>query len=112
MPSGEKNGPVATFTIALEALYKPSNTLVAIKCIPSGRVGRRSSGDCHEIRCLRRLRHPNIIRLYADCTAHCGPLNPFLRLEAIESPEELHMVMEYVSGGDLLEYVGKHQVEP
>eukprot|EP01012_Entosiphon_sulcatum_P031269 TRINITY_DN3919_c0_g1_i1.p1 TRINITY_DN3919_c0_g1~~TRINITY_DN3919_c0_g1_i1.p1 ORF type:complete len:542 (+),score=119.47 TRINITY_DN3919_c0_g1_i1:71-1696(+) len=44
-----------------------------------------------EIRILKLLRHPHIIRLY----------------EVIETPTDIYMVMEYVSGGELFEYIVK-----
>ena len=45
----------------------------------------------NEVAILKRLDHPNIIRLY----------------EVFESEKHFLMVMEYASGGDLLQYVKK-----
>ena len=42
-----------------------------------------------EIRVLQTVRHPHIIRLY----------------EVIDAPSDLFLVMEYVSGGELFDYI-------
>lgn len=44
-----------------------------------------------EIKILKLLRHPHIIRLY----------------EVIETPTDIFMVIEYVSGGELFDYIVK-----
>ena len=46
-----------------------------------------------EVFLLQKVRHTNVIRL----------------LEVYETPKELHMVMEYAGGGDLLQYVKKRK---
>lgn len=45
-----------------------------------------------EIKILKLFRHPHIIRLY----------------EVIETPQDILLVMEYVPGGELFEYIVKH----
>ncbi len=42
-----------------------------------------------EIKILKLFRHPHIIRLY----------------EVIETPTEIFLVMEYVDGGELFDYI-------
>lgn len=44
-----------------------------------------------EIQILKLFRHPHIIKLY----------------EVITTPTDIFMVMEYVSGGELFDYIGK-----
>ncbi len=44
-----------------------------------------------EIQILKLFRHPHIIKLY----------------EVISTPTDIFMVMEYVSGGELFDYIGK-----
>nr|KAF6374299.1 hypothetical protein mPipKuh1_009522 [Pipistrellus kuhlii] len=61
----------------------PTDTKVVVKSIVRRGVGVSSS--CRELRCLRTLQHRNISRL----------------LEVVVDPEEVHLVMEYVRGGDL-----------
>jgi 5'-AMP-activated protein kinase catalytic alpha subunit len=45
-----------------------------------------------EIKILKLARHPNIIQLY----------------EIIETPKQLYLIMEYISGGELFDYIVKH----
>jgi 5'-AMP-activated protein kinase, catalytic alpha subunit len=46
-----------------------------------------------EIEILKMIRHPNIIQLF----------------EIIETPHKLFLIMEYVSGGELFDYIVKKQ---
>ncbi|XP_036312926.1 sperm motility kinase 4A [Pipistrellus kuhlii] len=62
--------------------HVPTGTQVVIKSM----VGRDVS---RELRCLRTLQHRNISRL----------------LEVVVAPEEVHLVMEHVRGGDLREHL-------
>ena len=45
-----------------------------------------------EIQNLKLFRHPHIIKLY----------------QVISTPTDIFMVMEYVSGGELFDYIVKH----
>lgn len=49
-----------------------------------------------EIEILKMIRHPNIIQLF----------------EIIETPKQLFLIMEYVSGGELFDYIVKKQKLP
>jgi 5'-AMP-activated protein kinase, catalytic alpha subunit len=49
-----------------------------------------------EIEILKMIRHPNIIQLF----------------EIIETPKQLFLIMEYVSGGELFEYIVNKQQLP
>ena len=44
-----------------------------------------------EIQILKLFRHPHIIKLY----------------EVISTPTDIFMIMEYVSGGELFDYIGR-----
>ncbi|KAM9701178.1 SNF-related serine/threonine-protein kinase-like, partial [Menidia menidia] len=46
-----------------------------------------------EVRCMRRVQHPNVVRLY----------------EVIDTPSTLHLVMELAEGGDLYDYILRHE---
>lgn len=46
-----------------------------------------------EIQNLQLFRHPHIIKLY----------------QVISTPTDIFMIMEYVSGGELFEYIVKHR---
>ena len=61
----------------------------AIKCLNRNRLemAAQSGRLAKEIKLLKLLNHPNVIRLY----------------EVLHTPSEILMVMEYVDGGDLLE---------
>mmetsp|Transcript_27258 Transcript_27258/g.63690 ORF Transcript_27258/g.63690 Transcript_27258/m.63690 type:complete len:586 (-) Transcript_27258:245-2002(-) len=62
---------------------------VAIKCLNRSRIVFAAQGGrlAREIQLLRLLNHPNVIRLH----------------EVLHTPSQILMVMDYVSGGDLLE---------
>lgn len=45
------------------------------------------------IRCMRRVQHPNVVRLY----------------EVIDTPTTLYLVMELAEGGDLYDYILRHE---
>ena len=59
-----------------------------------------------EINILKMCTHPHIIRLYVlphlnfDCV-----LTADLRYEVIDTPSDIFVVMEYVSGGELFDYI-------
>ena len=61
----------------------------AIKCLNRARIVLAAQGGrlAREIRLLKLLNHPNVIRLH----------------EVLHTPSEILMVMEYVEGGDLLD---------
>lgn len=46
-----------------------------------------------EVRCMRRVQHPNVVRLY----------------EVIDTPTTLYLVMELAEGGDLYDYILRHE---
>jgi serine/threonine protein kinase len=59
-----------------------------------------------EIQILKLFRHPHIIKLYAS-----SPMSadyPVFSYEVIETPTDIFMIMEYVSGGELFEYILTH----
>ncbi|PHJ24910.1 histone kinase [Cystoisospora suis] len=68
---------------------------VAIKILEKSRI--REAGDIErvvrEIHILKTIRHPHIVRL----------------LEIIETHQNLYLVMEYASGGELYDYIVKKQ---
>lgn len=67
----------------------------AIKCISRARLVLAAQGGrlAREIRLLKLLNHPNVIRMY----------------EVLHSSSEILMVMEHVEGGDLLEVLNTQQ---
>ncbi|CAK6443157.1 unnamed protein product [Pipistrellus nathusii] len=72
------------------ARHVPTGTEVVVKTIFQRDVGVSSSTQ--ELHCLRTLQHQNISRL----------------LEVVVAPEEVHLVMEHVRGGDLKAHLERH----
>ena len=65
---------------------------VAVKILNRLKMSTKQNVDKkikREIRILKLLRHPHIIRLY----------------EVIETPTDIFMIMEYVAGGELFDYI-------
>jgi 5'-AMP-activated protein kinase catalytic alpha subunit len=73
------------------AIHKLTGRYVAIKAINKEYMQDSYSRQkvMQEVYILRKIRHSNIIRLY----------------EVFESSKNFLLVMEYASGGDLLQYV-------
>ncbi|CAK6443039.1 unnamed protein product [Pipistrellus nathusii] len=74
------------------ARHTPTGTKVVVKSIVRRGVG--VSKSCRELRCLRTLQHRNISRL----------------LEIVVAPREVHLVMEYVRGGDLKAHLDRRRL--
>jgi len=63
-----------------------------------GRTGNAFEAVLREIAVMKKLHHPNVVKLY----------------EVIDDPErdELYLVLEFVEGGDLMEPIRKKEVVP
>ncbi|CAK56282.1 unnamed protein product (macronuclear) [Paramecium tetraurelia] len=68
---------------------------VAIKILEKSKIVDASDVErvTREIQILKQVRHPNLVQLY----------------EIIETPKQLFLVMEYVNGGELFEYIVQNQ---
>jgi len=68
---------------------------VAVKILEKSRIIEVADVErvAREIHILKMLRHPHIIQLY----------------EIIETSRQLYLLMEYASGGELFDYIVKHQ---
>ena len=73
------------------AVHKETGIKVAIKVLNKKKVQALDMNDkvWREIRVLKLFSHPHIIRLY----------------EVIDTPSDIYVVMEYVSGGELFDYI-------
>lgn len=75
------------------ATHLPSGTRVAIKIIDKARLNDDTLRMVQrEVAIMKMLHHPNIIRLY----------------EVIESDASLFLVMEYASGGEVMDLIMAH----
>ncbi|KJE93901.1 CAMK/CAMKL/AMPK protein kinase [Capsaspora owczarzaki ATCC 30864] len=77
------------------AVHKLTQEKVAIKIIDKASLTENSDREriIREIIVLKNLRHPNIARLY----------------EVIDKGPDIHLVIQYCSGGELFDYIVAHQ---
>ncbi|KAL1210019.1 Serine/threonine-protein kinase ATG1c [Cardamine amara subsp. amara] len=86
-----------SFSVVWEARHRVNGTQVAIKEIAMDRLNKKLQESLmSEIFILRRINHPNIIRM----------------IDMIKSPGKIHLVLEYCKGGDLSVYVQNHGSVP
>ncbi|XP_022145610.1 serine/threonine-protein kinase ATG1c-like isoform X3 [Momordica charantia] len=82
-----------SFSVVWHARHRVHGTEVAIKEIPMSRLSKKLQDSLmSEIFILKRINHPNIIRLH----------------DIIEVPGKIHLVLEYCKGGDLSFYIQRH----
>ena len=77
------------------AMHAATRQLYAIKCVEKCAITGLASAErlLREILFVKLLDHPNIARLY----------------EVIDTPNQIFMVLEYASGGELFDYIVTHQ---
>ena len=87
---GEKLGQGA-YTTVRSAVHIISHKKVAVKTYQRSRISSASRKKLivQEIQALERLQHPGVIKLY----------------EKVQTSEEFHLVLEYVSGSSLHGYL-------
>ncbi|XP_039028704.1 serine/threonine-protein kinase ATG1c-like isoform X2 [Hibiscus syriacus] len=86
-----------SFSIVWHARHRVHGTEVAIKEIAMGRLNKKLQDSLmSEIFILKRINHPNIIRLH----------------DIIEVPGKIHLVLEYCKGGDLSMFITRHGSAP
>ncbi|GLT89524.1 hypothetical protein SLE2022_075020 [Rubroshorea leprosula] len=82
-----------SFSVVWHARHRVHGTQVAIKEIVMERLNKKLQESLmSEISILKRINHPNIIRLH----------------DIIEMPGRIHLVLEYCKGGDLSMYITRH----
>lgn len=88
---GKKLGEGA-YAVVHTAINKKTNDRIAMKIYDKEKIlsnASRKRSVSREIELLRRLEHPNIVRLY----------------ESIDTKKTLNLVMEHVEGKSLYEFV-------
>lgn len=81
------------FAVVKLARHVSTGQLVAIKIIDKTKLDVMATSHLlQEVRCMRRVQHPNVVRLY----------------EVIDTPSSLYLVMELAEGGDLYDYILRH----
>lgn len=82
------------FAIVKRAKHLLTGEDVAIKVIDKNKIDEVSRLHIHkEVKCMKLLRHPHVIKLY----------------EAIDTETHLFLIMELGDGGDLYDYIMKHE---
>ena len=82
-----------TFGKVRMGTHKLTREKVAIKILEKSKITDVTDVErvAREIHILKLIRHPNIIQLF----------------EIIETPNQLYLIMEYASGGELFDYIVK-----
>ena len=84
-----------TFGKVKLSIHLPTKEYVAIKILEKSKIQEKEEliRIEREIKYLKMLNHPNIIQIY----------------EVIDNPKGFYIVMEYVSGGELFNYIVDHE---
>ncbi|CAK59336.1 unnamed protein product (macronuclear) [Paramecium tetraurelia] len=84
-----------TFGKVKLATHQITQEKVAIKILEKSKIVDASDIErvTREIQILKQIRHPNLVQLY----------------EIIETQKQLFLVMEYVNGGELFDYIVQNQ---
>ena len=84
-----------TFGKVKKSIHIPTKEYVAIKILEKSRIHDKEELERveKEIKYLKMFNHPNIIQIY----------------EVIENTENFYIVMEYVEGGELFNYIVEHE---
>ncbi|XP_026167041.1 SNF related kinase b [Mastacembelus armatus] len=82
------------FAVVKLARHLNTGQLVAVKMIDKTKLDVMATSHLlQEVRCMRLVQHPNVVRLY----------------EVIDTPTTLYLVMELAEGGDLYDYILRHE---
>uniref|UniRef100_A0A3P8WAI8 SNF-related serine/threonine-protein kinase n=1 Tax=Cynoglossus semilaevis TaxID=244447 RepID=A0A3P8WAI8_CYNSE len=82
------------FAVVKLARHVNTGQLVAVKMIDKTKLDVLATSHLlQEVRCMRRVQHPNVVRLF----------------EVIDTPTTLYLVMELAEGGDLYDYILRHE---
>uniref|UniRef100_UPI003AACBAE4 SNF related kinase b n=1 Tax=Centroberyx gerrardi TaxID=166262 RepID=UPI003AACBAE4 len=82
------------FAVVKLARHVTTGQLVAVKMIDKTKLDVMATSHLlQEVRCMKLVQHPNVVRLY----------------EVIDTPTTLYLVMELAEGGDLYDYILRHE---
>nr|XP_023026972.1 SNF-related serine/threonine-protein kinase [Leptinotarsa decemlineata] len=82
------------FAVVKLARHVFTGEKVAVKVIDKSKLDEVSRAHLfQEVRCMKLVQHPNVVRLY----------------EAIDTATKLYLVLELGDGGDLYEYIMRHE---
>uniref|UniRef100_A0A673A959 non-specific serine/threonine protein kinase n=1 Tax=Sphaeramia orbicularis TaxID=375764 RepID=A0A673A959_9TELE len=81
------------FAVVKLARHVNTGQLVAVKMIDKTKLDVMTQITQICSRCMRLVQHPNVVRLY----------------EVIDTPTTLYLVMELAEGGDLYDYILRHE---
>ena len=84
------------------ATHIPTNLKVAIKILSKDKIKQLDMAVKvkREIKILKKFKHPHIVRLYLYIIENWKN-----RYEVIDTPSDIFLVMEYVPGGELFDYI-------
>ncbi|KAM3822268.1 serine/threonine-protein kinase DCLK3 isoform 1-T1 [Vipera latastei] len=77
------------FAVVMECHHRSTNQIFAMKIIDKSKLKGKEDMLENEILIIKSLSHPNIVSL----------------IEVFETEEEIHLIMEYVPGGDLFDAI-------
>ncbi|XP_034094566.1 SNF related kinase b isoform X1 [Gymnodraco acuticeps] len=82
------------FAVVKLARHVNTRQLVAVKMIDKTKLDVMATSHLlQEVRCMRLVQHPNVVRLY----------------DVIDTPSTLFLIMELAEGGDLYDYILRHE---
>ncbi|XP_067629816.1 SNF-related serine/threonine-protein kinase [Eurosta solidaginis] len=82
------------FAVVKLARHVFTGAKVAVKVVDKTKLDDISKAHLfQEVRCMKLVQHPNVVRLY----------------EVIDTPTKLYLVLELGDGGDLYDYIMKHE---
>ncbi|XP_004526414.1 SNF-related serine/threonine-protein kinase [Ceratitis capitata] len=82
------------FAVVKLARHVFTGAKVAVKVVDKTKLDEISKAHLfQEVRCMKLVQHPNVVRLY----------------EVIDTPTKLYLVLELGDGGDLYDYIMKHE---
>ena len=84
-----------TFGKVKIGMHELTRARVAVKILEKSKIVDVADAErvAREIHILKIVHHPHVVQLY----------------EIIETPKKLYLIMEYASGGELFDYIVKHQ---